>query len=325
MCSESTKKIENEKYVLDRVVSAGGGAKLDDFKEFPKYIQLETTSECTARCAMCGINEWRKKMKSDYMEDSLFYKIADEIIANKKEIQSIALYIGNEPLLDERLCERISHFAKEGLLVNFSTNGSLMDKDMAKKVLQSGVDRVIFSIDSLDKEIFEKIRKGLKFEEILGNTLAFIQMRNQLKSNVTIKINIVENQFNTENMESIVDFWEKLLDKSKGDFVRVEKFVLSFQNSLKRKDEMDTKGAEIYEKINIAPCYPLWNTMTIKTDGQVALCCIDQCRNFVLGDLRKQSIKEIWQESKALQNIRKLHIKGGRKEFDLCRNCACWL
>ena len=63
---------------------------------------------------MCGIDEWRKKIKKPYMDDVLFKKIANEILVNKNVVQKIALFVGNEPLLDRNLPERIRYFTGGG-------------------------------------------------------------------------------------------------------------------------------------------------------------------------------------------------------------------
>lgn len=313
---------KNRSFVEDRIIKAGGGENLEDFSSFPRYFQLETINDCTARCIMCGIKEWKKLTKQKLMSDSLFKKIADEIIEHKQEVQSIALYVGNEPLMDENITNRINYLAKNNICINISTNASLLNKDKAKALIDCGINHISFSIDSLNKKIYEEIRRGLNFEKVLGNILAFIKMRDSLNANIKIKINIVENSQNTNEIANFVEFWEKILDKNKGDFVRVESFVQTF-NQKQNMQELENKAQEEYEKINALPCYTLWNTMVIKADGSVALCCIDQLRNYCSGNLENNSIQEIWHNH--AKAIKELHLKAGRGACKICKNCACWL
>lgn len=80
----------------------------------------------------------------------------------------------------------------------------------------------------------------------------------------------------------------------------------------------------LFDEANATPCYAIWNTMVIKTDGQVAVCCVDQCRNVTLGNVEIQSIAEVWKDSKELQKIREVHLREGRAGVDFCKDCLCW-
>lgn len=106
--------ISNLDYVTQKVLEGGKGEKLEDYLNFPRFINVETSNNCTARCVMCGIDEWRKNIKGAFMSDELFKKIADEIIKNSEFVQKVALFCGNEPLLDTKLAERISYLSTGG-------------------------------------------------------------------------------------------------------------------------------------------------------------------------------------------------------------------
>ena len=110
---KETKMQENLNYVRQRLVDSGSKDFKDD-EYFPRFINIETTNNCTARCVMCGIEEWRKKIKSPYMQDELFYKITDEIKAHKDYVTKIAMFVGNECLLDKNLPARISYLKRGG-------------------------------------------------------------------------------------------------------------------------------------------------------------------------------------------------------------------
>lgn len=103
---------ENLEYVTQKVLSGGKLESIEEALEFPRFINLKTTNNCTARCVMCGIEEWRKNIQSPYMHDALFFKIADEILQNQQNVQKVALFAGNEPMLDKNLAQRISYLSK---------------------------------------------------------------------------------------------------------------------------------------------------------------------------------------------------------------------
>ncbi|MDA3966387.1 MULTISPECIES: radical SAM/SPASM domain-containing protein [Helicobacter] len=320
--------LDRKKYVEDRILQGGKGEKFEDYYNFPRFINLETTNNCTARCVMCGIEEWRKNIRKPYMDDALFDKISNEIIYNREWVQKVAMFVGNEPLMDKKLAQRIEKISKSGIRVSITTNASLMDKEKAIEILNSGIDRINFSIDSLCKKTYENIRVGLKFEEVLGNILQFIKLRDSLKKNVSVRISVIKSEVTKNDIPYILSFWEKFLDSSFGDGIKVDDLSLSMTDKVRDKGVdllvSDTVDNE-YNAIRDIPCYVLFNTMVIKADGQVALCCVDQCRNVVLGDLDTQSIKEVWQESKKLQSIREIHLQKGRGAMSVCDGCFAWI
>lgn len=212
-----------------------------------------------------------------------------------------------------------------GVKTSITSNGSLMDEKMALKILNSGLERVNFSIDGLDKKDYEKIRVGLSFEEVLGNALQFIKLRDKLNSKVAVRISVIKSSFTLKSIDKIIAFWEKLLDKDKGDSLKIDDLSLGITDKSKDKglEQMQYERQKIFDEANKTPCYALWHTMVIKCDGQVALCCVDQCRNVVLGDLNTQSIAEVWQ-SKILKQARVLQLEKGRGAMKICKNCLCW-
>ena len=120
--------------------------------EFPKYIEIETGNACNARCPMCTINDWERNFPT--MKDDVFYKIADDLINNSHHLKRVSLYRDGEPLLDKKLPSRISYLKSNGVNnISIATNVSLLNEKNSEKLLSSGLDLIIMSIDSLDKEI----------------------------------------------------------------------------------------------------------------------------------------------------------------------------
>lgn len=210
--------------------------------------------------------------------------------------------------------------------VSITSNGSLMDKEIAEKILNSKLERINFSVDGLDKQAYEKIRKNLSFEDVLGNVLYFIMLRNKMQSKTAVRISIIKNNYYVKDMNKIVNFWGKILDKNLGDSVKIDDLSLGIVDKSKDKglSDLEYERSEIFASANQTPCYALWNTMVIKTDGQVALCCVDQCRSVSLGNLETQSIADIWQNSKILKEARKMHLLKGRASMKMCKDCLCW-
>ena len=106
---------------------------------------------------MCTIDDWERK--SPTMKDELFLKIADDLGAKFFIIKRVSLYRDGEPLLDKKMAWRISELKNRNIPETaIATNAQLLTEEKAEELLESGLDLIIFSIDSLKKDIFEKIR-----------------------------------------------------------------------------------------------------------------------------------------------------------------------
>ena len=119
---------------------------------------------------MCTIDDWERK--SPTMKDELFLKIADDLGANASSLKRVSLYRDGEPLLDKKMAWRISELKNRNIPETaIATNAQLLTEEKAEELLESGLDLIIFSIDSLKKDIFEKIRARLNFfETVIENT-----------------------------------------------------------------------------------------------------------------------------------------------------------
>ncbi|MCI5968196.1 MAG: radical SAM protein [Helicobacter sp.] len=320
----------NESYILEKVSNsvAGGGALLDDFLQFPRYIQLETINRCNARCAMCAIEEWDREDK--YMNDDLFHRISNELINHSNVIERVSIFMGGEALLDKKLESRIKKLSTNGIQnIYFTTNASLLDATRAKEILESGVTQVDISIDSLNKEIYEKIRVNLKFDVVLENTLRFIKLRNAGDYKTRIRIRITEMLCNRDEVESMEEFWNGVLDSKRGDAVYSKRLNTKFTDTNISKNASDFIGMKEYKQeafdCNAYPCYALWNTSVILSDGRVGMCCVDMGRSVIFGDLKTQTLQDVWQNSKALLKMRQVHLQGGRGCIAVCENCDTWV
>ena len=183
-------------------------AKYKDLLEFPKYIEVETVNACNARCPMCTINDWERNYP--VMKDNVWDKISDDIIENKTSIKRVSLYRDGEPLIDKKMASRINKLNKNGIHnTSIATNVSLLNEKRATDLLEAGLGMVIFSIDSLKKDVFEKIRVRLKFEQVRDNAIRFLQLRDKINPNCRVWIRMIRQETNQNEWDDYYNFWRK--------------------------------------------------------------------------------------------------------------------
>ncbi len=126
------------------------GCPLDILNHFPKYLMVETTNACNARCVMCGVKF--EAQNHAVMEGKLFEKIASEITEHADHVEQVALHFRGEPLLDNKLPARVKRLKTGGIKkVILATNASLLTTAKGTQLLEAGLDGIHLAIDSLKK------------------------------------------------------------------------------------------------------------------------------------------------------------------------------
>ncbi|MBN1764835.1 MAG: radical SAM protein [Sedimentisphaerales bacterium] len=292
--------------------------KLDDINQaltFPRFILVETVRICNARCPFCTVDKWDPKVP--FMPEPLFDKIADELIEHADWIFYVYLQKAGEPLLDKHITRRIRRLKEGGIRrINLSTNASLLNEARATELLEAGLDEIMLSIDSIQKEKYEEMRPGLKFDTVIRNIKTYFRMRDQVKPDSVIRVRGVsfydlDNPEDQESLQRWEEFWEEL--KKPQDRIYMKR-PHSWGNQHKWDDHIPKYDLTYH------PCILPWSTFNISSDGTVPLCGQDYDGKMQLGDVNQQTIKEIW-NSKKWHEIRTLHSRGDRNELPFCRGC----
>ncbi|HYV40052.1 MAG TPA: radical SAM protein [Gemmataceae bacterium] len=299
-----------QEYLVKRIHPAGN---YEELLSFPRYFEIETINACNARCPMCTIDDWQRNTPT--IKDDLFQKISDELIANAKEVNRVCLYRDGEPLLDKKLARRVQTLKDGGIRsVNISTNVALLNERWAKSLLEAGLDEVLLSIDSLKKDVYEAIRVRLNFEQVMENALKFIEMRNRIRPETTIILRMIRQESNFHEWPAYYEYWKpKLAAHDRvyysdihnwgGQLQQFKPVSMSYQPFL--------------------PCVALWSLMIIFANGDVPLCSVDYNNKFPLGNVRDQSIRDLWQ-SQLAHLRRESHLSGNKGDVSICKECTAW-
>lgn len=267
-------------------------------KKLPKWetMDIETTNLCNLRCIMCPYE--KIKRKKEKMDIELYKKIIKDAVSFG--IKKVTLTNYGEPLLDDLIFERIQYAKKYGMDVGFFTNGTLLNINIINRLIESEPDWIYFSFDGASKETYERIRKGANFESVKNNIVNFCLFRKKLgKSKPKIIVGLTLQKENSREIKDFYRIWKNLAD------------IIVISRVDNRKDKNNFSGG-------IFPCLRLLTRVVVLVDGRVALCCKDFNGDVILGDLRYQSLKDIWEQSK---EIRMLHLKRKGHLIPICAGC----
>ena len=264
---------------------------------FPKYIQIETSLMCNGRCNFCPHKDMKRSPIN--MEDWVWKKIIDE---SRDKGVIYRPFMINEPFMDKRMPKIINYIKSDKTAkVEFNSNGNFTKATNIEALLKAGIDIVRFSIDGFTKETYCKSGRNGDFETIVKNVETFIEINKKLNSNCFIEVRIIDMDFNRHEHKEFVKFWSKKADK----------VVITTPY------DWPWSGQEEPFK---APCPKIKEEMFFLSSGEATLCCWDAHSRTIIGDVKKQTISEIW-HSKKLKIFKKFLEKGEREKILICSKC----
>lgn len=290
-------------------------AELDDALYFPRFFQIETTRLCNARCPFCAIDLWDKS--EPWMSDALWEKIADELSQYAHWIRFVDLQRAGEPLLDKQLPARIRRLKDGGIRhVMITTNASGLNEVNSRKLLEAGIDEVMLSIDSVIKDNYEKMRVGLKYEQVMDNIRTYFRMRDAINPESMVRVRGVCTFDPADEKNRVeMDAWEGFWRQHTKSHDRVYMKRLHNWGNQVQYEGGSALGGDVHH-----PCIIPWSTMHITAMGTVALCPHDFDGVANLGNINHQSIAEVWRGMK-MTEVRRLHSTGDRDKINFCKGC----
>lgn len=280
---------------------------------FPLHLDIEVTSHCNLHCPMCSRTHLIRKgiWKDEHMSFELFKRIVDEGAA----LGLCAINLNNfgESLLNKDIVQMVRYAKEKNILdVMLHTNGTMLTDALSEQLILSGLDTIVFSIDSITKEIYEKIRIGATFENVICNVRQFSTIRKKLKRQTPyIRVSMVRMKINAHEINKYEAFWGNDVD------------CISYAD-YRNQNAQDNEDRYVSEKDKKASymCPSLWQRMTVNASGEVTACCRDAEKRLVLGDIsnRETTLQSIW-EGSILKNARQLHLSGKGGELDACFGC----
>lgn len=289
----------------------------------PISIAVEPTTRCNLRCPECPSGLRAFTRPTGMLKDDLFKKVINELAP---ALSYLIFYFQGEPYLNPRFLEMVQYAAGKGIYTATSTNAHFLDENLAKATVQSGLDRLIISVDGTTQETYQQYRIGGNLEKVIEGTKNIIRLKKELKSktpHVIFQFLVVRP--NEHQVPDVYALAKKLgVDQVLLKTAQLYEFAngsdlmpLQEKYSRYKKNADGTYGI----KNNLANhCWKMWHSCVITWDGKVVPCCFDKDAHFVLGDLTKNSFEEIW-FSEAYTNFRTALLRS-RRQIEICKNCT---
>lgn len=289
----------------------------------PISISIEPTTSCNLRCPECPSGKREFTRPTGMLQNNFFRNVIDELY---KETLCLIFYFQGEPYLNPDFLEMVKYASSKNIYTATSTNAHFLDDANARKTVESGLDRLLISIDGTTQDTYEQYRVGGDLKKVIAGTENIIKWKKQLGSktpHVIFQFLVVK-----PNEHQIKDI-EALAKKTGVDEVRFKTAqIYDYVNGNKliptistysRYQQQSDGTFEIKNKM-LDHCWKLWHSTVITWDGLVVPCCFDKDATHQMGDLKNTSFQQLWQ-GREYNNFR-ASVLNSRSEIDICRNCT---
>jgi radical SAM protein with 4Fe4S-binding SPASM domain len=289
----------------------------------PISISIEPTTSCNLRCPECPSGKREFTRPTGMLEEDFFRRTINEL---HRETLYLTFYFQGEPYLNPKFLDMASYASSKGIYTSTSTNAHYLDDANARKTVESGLDRLIISIDGTTQETYQSYRVGGKLEKVIEGTKNIIKWKKELRSktpHVIFQFLVVRP--NEHQVEEVKRLGKELgVDEVKLKTAQVYEHeqgndLIPLDEKYSRYKRRSDGSYEIKNEL-LDHCWRLWRSCVITWDGMVVPCCFDKDASHRMGDLKTTSFQTLW-KGNAYNNFRASVLRA-RSEIDICRNCT---
>jgi radical SAM protein with 4Fe4S-binding SPASM domain len=291
---------------------------------YPVSVSFEPTTSCNLRCPECPSGLRQFSRPTGMLQNDLFTKTIDDI---HKELLYLIFYFQGEPYLNPDFLKMVKYASDKKIYTATSTNAHYLTDDIAKRTVESGLDRLIISIDGTTQDVYQQYRVGGHLHKVLTGAKNIMKWKKELKSKtpfVFFQFLVVKpNEHQIKDIKRIAK--EVGVDEVRFKTAQVYEYETDPNNLIPTLDKFsrykkNADGTYTAKNKLANRCWKLQHANVITWDGLVVPCCFDKDATHQLGNLKTQSFKEIWHNDNYKQFRREL--MKSRKNIDICSNCS---
>lgn len=297
--------------------------KVPRIKGLPISISIEPTTACNLRCPECPSGLRAFTRPTGNLKHGLFERVIDELA---QDLWALTFYFQGEPFINPHFLGMVRHASSKGIYTGTSTNAHFLTEAKAEETVRSGLSRLIISLDGTDQDTYSAYRREGSLATVIEGAERIVKWKKKLKSrtpHVVFQFLVVKpNEHQIPAARALAkrigvdDLWLKTAQiydpQDNHPLIPVQDKYSRYQRNA--KGVWEVKHALKDE------CWKMWHSCVVTWDGKVVPCCFDKDAQYVLGDLAKQSFREVWQGA-AYNDFRATLLKG-RSAIDMCRNCS---
>lgn len=289
----------------------------------PMTISIEPTTACNLRCPECpsGLRAFTRptgNLKSDFFKNTI-----DQL---HESLLYLIFYFQGEPYINPDFLDMVNYANQRGIYTITSTNGHFLHDENAKKTIESGLNRLIISVDGTTQETYEQYRVGGQLSSVLEGAKNVVAWKKKLKSptpHIIFQFLVVKP--NEHQIDELYQLAKEIgVDEVKLKTAQVYDYkhgnpLIPDQEKYARYIQQ-CDGTYAMKNVLLNHCWKLWHACVITWNGIVVPCCFDKDADHKLGQLTQKTMKEIWYGDD-YQSFRQ-KLLSGRDQIDICTNCT---
>lgn len=297
---------------------------------WPTHIMVEPATFCNLRCVLCPVTQGLERPRG-LMALSLFKKIMDEM---GRYVFTLLLWDWGEPFLNPEVYDMIAYAKTTGVKVISSTNGHLFaNRTQAEKLVDSGLDTIIFAIDGVSPEIYRIFRQGGDLQTALEGLKMVARVKQERGSRKPcLNFRFIVTRDNEQEIPKVRKVARqmgadvltfKTLNNCMPNFDHGETAVLLNPFFIPRQAKYqrfktDARGRLLRRRRN--PCKQLWNHPVVHWNGNITPCTFDAHDRYTLGNLQEDSFRDIWW-GEPYREMRR-QFREDYRQIKLCNGCT---
>ncbi len=291
---------------------------------YPISVSFEPTTSCNLRCPECPSGLRAFTRPTGMLQKDFFKETIDDI---HQHLLYLIFYFQGEPYLNPEFLDMVKYASSKKIYTATSTNAHYITDEVAKKTVESGLDRLIISIDGTTQEVYQQYRVGGNLNKVIEGTKKIVQWRKALNSKTPfIFFQFLVVKPNENQLEEIKQLAKEIgVDEVRFKTAQVYDYETDPNQLIPNNEKYSRykKGKDgKYKPKNklVNRCWKLWHANVITWDGLVVPCCFDKDAMHQLGNIKNDSFKNIWNNSNYKQF--RTEMMKSRKNIDICSNCS---
>ncbi len=289
----------------------------------PFTISIEPTTNCNLGCPECpsGIKSFTRPTGN--LDVALYQKMIEELSPHTLYCY---FYFQGEPYMHPKFTELVKMAAQKKIYTVTSTNAHYLTERKAIETVESGLDRIIISIDGTTQEVYEQYRVGGSLQKVIEGTKNLVAAKQKLKSSTPhIIIQFLVVKPNEHQIEAVKQLGKQLgVDEVKLKTAQVYDYKKGNTLIPERKEfsryKKQADGTYTVKSTMKNHCWKLWHGTVVTWDGKVVPCCFDKDAEHQMGSIAEESFASVWQGDNYI-NFR-TKILESRKSINICSNCS---
>ncbi|HRG59239.1 MAG TPA: SPASM domain-containing protein [Bacteroidia bacterium] len=289
----------------------------------PASIAIEPTTSCNLRCPECpsGLRSFTRP--TGMLQTTLFEKLIDEL---HPSLLYLIFYFQGEPYLNTSFLDMVSYATKRNIYTATSTNAHYLNDENCRKTIQSGLNRLIISIDGTTQETYQSYRVGGKLDKVIEGTKNIVKWKKEMNAKTPHLIfQFLVVKPNEHQIEDVLNLAEELgIDEVRFKTAQVYDYKngndLIPDNEAYSRYYKNNDGTYSIKNKMLNHCWKMWHSCVVTWDGKVVPCCFDKDAKHNLGEMQLSTFRTIWKS--AAYNKFRASVLRSRSEIEMCKNCT---